>query len=241
MQWAAHMVNEAKDRSKTLIKRVMHLSDANDSFAVITKGLETWTEISKDATHYNADVLQGLDVPKWRETKDLKHETILESVNLASLVNPGEPLPGGRTDIQTTVWYGRTLSKPKQGSKVRTNLMKGIQCAAAVFLLEAMVLVAASAEWSGSWTQRMYGTGSADVWEVFGNHNLVTEMAWKQGWRTLEPLNDANYQKDHHVQYINDTVESRQPRLIVIEAPEKIWTASRVMHMADSNAKREKR
>lgn len=135
MQWAAHMVNEAKDRSKTLIKRVMHLSDANDSFAVITKGLETWTEISENATHYNADVLQGLDVPKWRETKDLKHETILESVNLASLVNPGNPLPGGRTDIQTTVWYGRTLSKPKQGPKLRTNLMKGIQCAAAVFLL----------------------------------------------------------------------------------------------------------
>ena len=101
MQWAAHMVNEAKDRSKTLIQRVMHLSDANDSFAVITKGLETWTEISKDVTHYNANVLQGLDVPRWRETKDLKHETILESVNLASLVNPGEPLPGGRTDIRT--------------------------------------------------------------------------------------------------------------------------------------------
>ena len=81
------MVNEAKDRSKTLIKRVMHLSDTNDSFEVITKGLETWTETSKDATHYNADVLQGLYVPRWRETKDLKHETILESVNLASLVN----------------------------------------------------------------------------------------------------------------------------------------------------------
>ena len=38
MQWAAHMVNEAKDRSKTLIKRVMHLSDTNDSFEVITNG-----------------------------------------------------------------------------------------------------------------------------------------------------------------------------------------------------------
>ena len=114
MQWASHMVNEAKDRSKTLIQRVIRLPNpvvgSADNFEAITKDLETWTETNINATHYNATILEGLDVPRWRETKDLKHKTVLESVNLATLVNPGEALPGGSTDIQTTVWYGRTMS-----------------------------------------------------------------------------------------------------------------------------------
>ena len=42
-------------------------------------------------------------------------------------------------------------------------MVKGIQRAAAVMLLEAMVLLATEIQWAGSWTQKAYGTGAADV------------------------------------------------------------------------------
>ncbi len=91
MQWAAHMVNEAKDRSKTLIQGVMRPPNTDprqigsgDDIEAITKDLEAWTRSSKDATHCNAGEPEGLNVPRWRETKELKHETVLESMNLTS-------------------------------------------------------------------------------------------------------------------------------------------------------------
>ena len=103
---------------------------------------------------------------------------------------PAETLkvPGGPRDVKTKVWYGRLQQRTQP--KVKRNLFKGIQMATAVFLLEAMVLMSATAAWSGGWTQRMYGTGQADVWEAFGRDNLA-DISWKQGWRPLEPLRSS--------------------------------------------------
>ena len=63
--------------------------------------------------------------------------------------------------------------------------------AAAVFLFEATVLMAASASWSGAWSQRIYGTGEADVWEIINGKGILSHVAFQQGWRTLELYGDV--------------------------------------------------
>ena len=105
-------------------------------------------------------------------------------------------------------------------------MMKGIRTVAATFLLEAMVLLAAGATWQGSWSQRMYGTGIADVWELFGTHTNVTKEAWDQGWRVLQPLTSNEYNNEDNQGYISRTLYERSPRLLVMETPNKIWSAS---------------
>ena len=115
---------------------------------------------------------------------------------------------------------------------------QGIYQGAAIYLLEALVLLATGVEWSGSWTQKLYGTGSADVCEVFGPYDNVTNLAWRQGWRVLEPFNPAEFGRTDFSRYVNDTLQVRQPRLVVVEVPEKIWTGSRVLYQEESNAKR---
>ena len=128
--------------------------------------------------------------------------------------------PDGTRDIKTIVWYGQ-LQKRTQ-PKVKRNLLKGIQMATAVFLLESSVLMGATAAWSGGWTQRMYGTGQADVWEVFGRGSL-TNISRKQGWRNLEPLQSAGFKNSTFLEYVKNTLEDRSPRLVVMECPAKNW------------------
>ena len=123
-------------------------------------------------------------------------------------------------DIKTTVWYGQLTTKPKP--KLQRNLLKGIRSVAAVFLLEAMVLMSAGAQWSGSWTQRMYGTGQADVWEVFGRDSL-TNISWKQGWGNLEPLQTSGFKNPVFLEYVTTTLQERSPRLVVMGCPAKKW------------------
>ena len=145
------------------------------------------------------------------------------------------PVPDGPQDIKTTVWYGN--KKTPKVSRTKRNLVKGIQTTAAVLLLEAMVLMSATTSWSGSWTQRFYGTGTADVWEVFGNDNL-TSVSWKQGWRPFEPLQSAQFNDISFLSYVNTTLEERAPRLAVMETPNKVWyEATRPVTNA-SNAER---
>jgi hypothetical protein len=69
----------------------------------------------------------------------------------------------------------------------------------------------------------MYGTGQADVWEVFGNHGAVTDMSWNLGWRALEPLKTAQFQNASFEEYLTTTMGERSPRLLVIECPNKQW------------------
>ena len=129
-------------------------------------------------------------------------------------------IPDGTRDIKTTVWYGQ-LQKRTQ-PKVKRNLFKDIQMATAVFLLEASVLMSATAAWSGGWTQRLYGTGQADVWEVFGRDSL-TNISWKQGWRNLEPFQSVGFKNSTFLEYVTNTLEDRSPRLVVMECPAKNW------------------
>ena len=87
-------------------------------------------------------------------------------------------------------------------------------------MLEACVVLAAGSLWAGSWTQKMYGTGSADIWEVSTVHEKITQRGFEEGWMVLEPtstINDKNY--------IDVTLVERSPRLVVVETPSKVWSA----------------
>ena len=183
-KWACNMVQGATDRSKTLVRRVLEVASTDTSdiasdaeFVKSTHGRETWSQVTCGATQYDDRILEGLEKPIWRQTY-LTTGQLIES-KAVDLTNLSEPDMFEPSDIKTTVWYGQLTTKPKP--KLQRNLLKGIRSVAAVFLLEAMVLMSAGAQWSGSWTQRMYGTGQADVWEVFGGHGVVTETAWSLG------------------------------------------------------------
>ena len=120
-------------------------------------------------------------------------------------------------------------------------MKRNIQNCAAVFLLECMVLLSAGSDWSGARTQRLYGSGGTDVWEIYGDHAVFTEEAWKQGWRVLEPLTEASFKQDSFTQYVNLTLDERNPRLVVIETPNKVWRGSTVVNGSSAkNATRQK-
>ncbi len=250
MRWASYVVGEAQSRAKTLVQRIMKVNStspliqSNVSFGEITTGLETWTEIT-ESTCFNAQCLEGLDAPKWRETTNLDTGAVIESRCIEGLSDLEGLIPSvgrGPQKIKTTVWYGSKIQARDKG-KVRTKktLMKGIRRGAALFLLEAMVLLAAGSQWSGSWTQRLYGTGVADVWEVFGDHGVLSNLAFLQGWRTLEPLQTASFGDDTFHKYVDDTLETATPRLVVIESPGKIWNSSNVVHMNGNNSDRNRK
>ena len=130
--------------------------------------------------------------------------------------------------------------KPSTKSTKKRNMVKGIQRAAAVMLLEAMVLLAFGTLWAGSWTQKICGTGAADVWEICGNDPAVTRTAWLQGWRVLGPLCCAEFNASSFQETINDNLAERSPRLVVAEAPHKVWNSAWVLNRSDSNAKKQK-
>ena len=146
------------------------------------------------------------------------------------------PIPN-TPNIQTTVWYGvRCKTVPKGANRKKNNLLRGMQRVCSILLLESMVLLAAGTQWGGSWTQRLYGTGNADLWEITGvpcgmSPNLtptpvITNTAWQQGWRVLEPLQVANYDNGTHHEVINDTLSGRCPSLVLMQTPPRIWKAS---------------
>ena len=110
----------------------------------------------------------------------------------------------------------------KRGHSLELREICSIQMATAVFLLEAVVLMSATTRWSGSWTQRMYGNGQSDVLEGFGL-DYSTDISWKQGWRTLEPLQTSGFKNACFLEYIENTLDERGPRLVVMECPAKNW------------------
>ena len=84
-------------------------------------------------------------------------------------------------------------------------------------------MVSASAAWTGAWTQRLYGTGGSDVWEVFTDNCIVTQVASQQGWRSLKPLMDCEFRNKVFQEYLTETLDVRDPRLLVIKCPSKLW------------------
>ena len=181
-KWAHSFVTNVTGRTATLVRRVLHTGDTTpliapvNEFEEAVQGKETWTQTVTNAETVNSVDIEGLDDPVWRQTTIVESGKLIESTPLPSDVSI--PVPDGPSDIKTTVWYGRTDTTPKQPRACR-NLIKGMRAAAAVLLLEAMVLLSAGAHWSGAWTQRVYGTSQADVWEIFGRDNL-TNVSWKQ-------------------------------------------------------------
>ena len=113
--------------------------------------------------------------------------------------------------------------------------------ATAVFLLEATCLLSAGAQWTGAWTQRIYGTGTADVWEVFGTNRGLSEVSWRQGWQVLQPLNEASFSRESFRQYVNQTLEERSPRLLVMECPTKCWRECNRESGLHRNSERQRR
>ena len=115
----------------------------------------------------------------------------------------------------------------KRKSGRAANLLKGFQRQTAVLLLEAMVVLAAGAAWSGAWAQRVYGTGMADVWEMFDHNTLLTTCAWAQGWRPLTPLITSEFGEKAFHGYISKTLEDRSPRFVYMKTPDMIWGSVR--------------
>ncbi len=223
-KWASSFVTGVSGRTATLVSRVLHAGNtspfiaSDNDFHKVTQGKETWTQITESAILASDVPVEGLDKPVWRQTTLVDTGKLIESMPLPS--NKDVPVPDGPKDIKTTIWYGRKV--PQKGVKMRRSLMKGIQTAAAVLLLEAMVLMSTTTNWTGSWTQRLYGTGTADVWEIFGRDNL-TNVSWKQGWRPLEPLQAASFNDVPFLEYVSTTLEEKAPRLVVMETPGSVW------------------
>ena len=227
-QWAANVVTGVAGRSRALVNRVLHTSEPSEliapesEFKIAVEGRESWTQVTSSAKQFDDSVLSGLNDPVWRQTMLVSTGEVIESrAFTATHPLPETDIPSGPQNIKTTVWYGRVAAPTRP--KVRKNLLKGIQTATAVFLLEAMVLLSASAQWSGSWTQRHYGSGQADVWEVFGDHGMLTKVSWRQGWRPLEPLLESKFGQSSFCEYVTDTLNEREPRLVVMECPRKHW------------------
>jgi hypothetical protein len=208
-------------------------SKFEQAFCLLTEDHAFWTHRLPKATNFDCNIIEALvkegHTPTWRLTTDTKTGKVIESVPLTRAlcadvsvpVDLQAPLPE-KADITTKVWYGEA-ELPEKDPKLRRNLRKGIQTAAAILLLEAVTFMNCASQWSGHWTQRYYGTGQADLWEVCGTHGKVTETAWLQGWRPLEPLYTAHF-TDSTKDYIKWTLEDRAPRLTVIESPAKFWT-----------------
>jgi hypothetical protein len=194
LQWASHILMDVRGRPQKLINRILNSTSPSSvfdeklvytttEFEEVTRDLEEWTDITCKSKNFNSEIFQGLSEPKWRRTIDLKSGQVIESrpydVKMLNAKSLSPSISDGNNqgsdasfDVQTTVWFGQKIgSRPKKNrTTLRRNLLRGIQTCAAVFLLEAMVLMTAGEEWAGAWTQRLYGTGSADIWEVFGNH-----------------------------------------------------------------------
>ena len=92
---------------------------------------------------------------------------------------------------------------------------------ASALLLEGLVLLCAVAQWSGSRNQSLYGTGQAEVWEVFGNHGHLADSSSRQDWLNLEPLNSSACGKVDFVGHMSKTIDYGSPRFGVMECSTK--------------------
>ena len=201
-------------------------------FEKATLRLATWTSELTDVQELDAQACEGLPQPVWRQIRDTDTGNLVESLAYGDFKKLTDTtLPPGTTNITTTVWYGdpqnNTRGKEKSlPHKLHRNLMKGARYAAAVFLLVAMVMMMAGTNTASGWTGRMYGTSSADIWEVFGTHGSLMTQSVEQGWRPLMPLMSSPFGKEELQQHVDISLETRNPRLVVVEAALKVWNAT---------------
>lgn len=149
--WTVDTVSSTCDRrSKTIVSRVMDVETQavaaafSSVFNNSIKGYETWKEISQSASHFDSAIFAGLDDPHWRRTIDLATGKVVESRPFTTkMFSTNLPLRTGVTDIQTDVWYGTRAKPTSSKSRSRRCLMNGIRTSTVVFLLVAMVLLAA--------------------------------------------------------------------------------------------------
>ena len=165
--------------------------------AVLHKLQKAWSRGQKgvQSAVFNSFFFEGLDNPQWRRTLGMDDGTLAESrpVQAAWQTAARRPIPSGVANVHTTAWDGMRRAQPSKRTVAMRSMATGIQRASAVSLLEAMVRLSAGAPWTCSWAQNRYGAGTAEVWEVSGNHSTVTQAAWLQGWRALEPLCAAGF------------------------------------------------
>ena len=68
-KWAVSVVNGATDRSARIISKVLQVSNRNadiakeSTFLSVTNGRESWTQVKRQATHYDSDAWNGLQDP----------------------------------------------------------------------------------------------------------------------------------------------------------------------------------
>jgi hypothetical protein len=216
LAWARTFV---ADKAFATTNPYKYLIEDQSLFAAATKDKESFTVVIPDTKVVPTNIDEGLPDAVWRKTSVVETGEVLESRRL-----PDErrgPVRDVNADLKVTVWYGKANPASEKTSKVNRRLMKGMRLATGIFLLEATVLLAAGCSLAGSWTQRVYGTNTADVWEVFTEHSTVTNVSWRQGWRVLDPLTTSNFAKDHD--YIDVSLAEKAPRVMVMESPEKIW------------------
>ena len=218
LKWARQFVTDVTGRAKTIVDKIFVSSDDKMVYSeserkAATVGKESWTAVEQDAAWLDNKVTEGLEKPCWRESVDVDTEEVIESRPVNDSGIKETFIEDAPRNIKTTIWYG--TGKPKSqnvrsSEKFRRTITKGIRLATAIFLLEATVLLASGAQWTGSWTQRLYGTGSADVWEVFGDHGRVSDVSWRQGWRVLEPLRQAHFGDEMFQETLNVTLLERE-------------------------------
>lgn len=121
--------------------------------------------------------------PVWRQTFDNHTGELIESRAITLFDSRDDPIPGGYRDLKAVIWYGQKYKSPKKSRKGKSRrfLTRNVQCCTAVFLFEACVLLAAGAQWAGSWTQKLYGTGTADIGEIGTTHRKMTKGAYQEG------------------------------------------------------------
>jgi len=244
-KWAVHAVQSLtghgdKPQSKPCVPKIA----TDKEFRKKIKGLESWSQSKRETKVFDCTIFDGLPSCVWRTTRDSATDSLIESRCVTGLSREelSAPLPADCKGISTTVWFvpeSNQSGTPLTTQKSR-GLMRSMQFCTAVFLLEACCYLASGAQWGSNWTQRIYGTGTADVWETFSSRNQVTELAWNQGWLTLQPLGSADPKNPGVRDYVLTTLEERAPRLVLISTPTPVWNATRPSATGALNATRQK-
>ena len=96
----------------------------------------------------------------------------------------------------------------------------------AVFVLEAVTHASTIQTAGGSWTERWTGSGRPVLIEVFGGHAEFSVQSWKQGWMTMQPLDQVygtNSKDPFERKALLQRLEDDRVRLAVVAFRCKLW------------------
>ena len=79
------------------------------------------------------------------------------------------------------------------------------------------------------------------MWDVLGDHSMISRSVWFQDAGVLEPLQKGEFDKSQFRDYVNLTLEARQPGLVVIESHPEVWVGANALYQDNGNAKLQKR